>query len=141
MLGPAKLAGILLESLPSPKGKGLTVMLGMGINVAFAPTETERAVASLGLEPADIPRVFTELGSALETWLARWDEGRGFAVVRQAWLDRALALNEPITVNLNASAIRGKFRGVDAAGALQLETKPGVVVTVTAGDIYPDALV
>jgi BirA family biotin operon repressor/biotin-[acetyl-CoA-carboxylase] ligase len=140
MLGAAKLAGILLESLPSPKRKGLAVIIGMGINVAFAPAETERAVANLGLEPADVPRVFAKLASALETWLARWDEGRGFAVIRQAWLDRALALNEPITVNLNASAIRGKFKGVDAAGALQLETKPGVVVTVTAGDIYPDAL-
>ena len=141
MLGAAKLAGILLESLTSPKQNGLAVILGMGINVACAPTETERAVASLGLEPADVPRLFTRLASALEAWLVRWDEGRGFAVIREAWLDRALALNEPITVNLNASAIRGKFRGVDAAGALQLETKPGVVITVTAGDIYPDAIV
>ena len=140
MLGAAKLAGILLESLPSPKRKGLTVILGMGINVAFAPTETERAVASLGLEPADVPRVFAKLASALETWLARWDEGRNFPAIREAWLGRALSLNESISVNLNGSAIRGKFRGVDAAGALQLETKPGVVVTVTAGDIYPDAL-
>ena len=140
MFGAAKLAGILLESLPSPKRKGLTVILGMGINVAFAPTETERAVASLGLEPADVPRVFAKLASALETWLARWDEGRNFPAIREEWLGRALSLNESISVNLNASAIRGKFRGVDAAGALQLETKPGVVVTVNSGDIYPDAL-
>ncbi len=140
MLGAAKLAGILLESLPSPKRKGLTVILGMGINVAFAPTETDRPVVSLALEPADVPRVFAKLASALETWLARWDEGRNFPAIREAWLDRALSLNELISVNLNGSAIRGRFRGVDAAGALQLETKPGVVVTVTAGDIYPDAL-
>ena len=78
MLGAAKLAGILLESLPSPKRKGLAVILGMGINVTFAPTGTERAVASLGLEPADVPRVFAKLASALDTWLARWDEGRNF---------------------------------------------------------------
>jgi BirA family biotin operon repressor/biotin-[acetyl-CoA-carboxylase] ligase len=141
MLGAAKLAGILLESLPSPKRNGLVVILGMGINVAFAPADTERAVVSLGLEPADVPRVFAQLALALETWLARWDEGRNFPAIREAWLDRALSLNESISVNLNGSAIRGKFKGVDAAGALQLETKPGVVVTVTAGDIYPDALV
>jgi hypothetical protein len=31
------------------------------------------------------------------------------------------------------------FRGVDPGGALQLETGPGVVKTITAGDIYLDA--
>ncbi len=141
MLAGEKLAGILLESLASPKGKGLAVVLGMGVNVSHAPPETERAVASLDLEPTAVSRVFTSLAAALSEWLARWDEGRGFAKIREAWLDRALALNDPVTVNLNGSVIRGRFRGVDAAGALQLETKPGVVITITAGDIYPDALV
>ena len=141
MLGGAKLAGILLESLASQKGKGLAVILGIGINVAHAPQEMERAVATLGLEPSAVPQVFASLATAFHEWLTRWDEGRGFAAIREAWLDCALALNESITVNLNGPTIRGKFMGVDAAGALQLETKPGVVIIVTAGDIYPDALV
>ncbi|MGA8769200.1 MAG: biotin--[acetyl-CoA-carboxylase] ligase [Rhodomicrobium sp.] len=141
MLGAAKLAGILLESVASQKGKGLAVILGMGVNVSHAPPETERAVASLGLEASAVPQVFAALAAALSEWLGRWDEGRGFPAIREAWLGRALALNESISVNLNGSAIRGRFRGVDAAGALQLETKPGVVITVTAGDIYPDAFV
>ncbi len=141
MLGGAKLAGILLESLNSPKGKGLAVILGIGVNVAHAPSEMERPVASLGLERSAAPEVFASLAAALQSWLSRWNEGRGFAHIREAWRERALALNEPITVNLNGATIRGKFRGIDAAGALQLETEPGVVITVTAGDIYPDALV
>jgi BirA family biotin operon repressor/biotin-[acetyl-CoA-carboxylase] ligase len=139
ILGGAKLAGILLESVVSPKGKGLAVILGMGINVSHAPLETERAVASLGLEASAVPQVFASLAAALSEWLKRWDDGRGFASIREAWLGQALSLNESISVNLNGSAIRGRFRGVDAAGALQLETRPGVVITVTAGDIYPDA--
>jgi BirA family transcriptional regulator, biotin operon repressor / biotin---[acetyl-CoA-carboxylase] ligase len=139
ILGGAKLAGILLESVASPKGKGLAVILGMGINVSHAPLETERAVASLGLEASAVPQVFASLAAALSEWLKRWDDGRGFASIREAWLGQALSLNESISVNLNGSAIRGRFRGVDAAGALQLETRPGVVITVTAGDIYPDA--
>ena len=141
MLGTAKLAGILLESLAAREGKKLTVILGVGINVAHAPAETERAATSLGLKPSAVAEVFTSLAAAFEVWLARWDEGCGFPAIREAWLARALALNDPISVNLNGSAIRGRFRGVDAAGALQLETEPGVVITVTAGDIYPDALV
>ncbi len=141
MLGPAKLAGILLESLTPPKGNKLAVILGIGINVTHAPSDIERAATNLGLEPSAVAEVFASLAAAFDVWLARWDGGRGFPAIREAWLARALALNEPISVNLNGSAIRGRFRGVDAAGALQLETEPGVVITVTAGDIYPDALV
>ena len=141
MFGAAKLAGILLESLTPPNRKKLAVVLGVGINIAQAPADTERAATSLGLEPSAVSQVFASLAAAFEAWLARWNEGRGFPAIREAWLARALALNDPISVNLNGSAIRGRFLGVDAAGALQLETEPGVVITVTAGDIYPDALV
>jgi BirA family biotin operon repressor/biotin-[acetyl-CoA-carboxylase] ligase len=141
MLGAAKLAGILLESVASPTGKGLAVILGMGVNVSHAPPDAERAVASLELDASAVPQVFASLAASLSEWLGRWDEGRGFPAIREAWLGRALSLNESISVNLNGAAIRGRFRGVDAAGALQLETKPGVVITVTAGDIYPEAFV
>jgi BirA family transcriptional regulator, biotin operon repressor / biotin---[acetyl-CoA-carboxylase] ligase len=140
MLGGAKLAGVLLESLRRPKGEGLAVILGVGVNVSHAPANVERATTSLGLDAAAVPKVFASLARAFETRLALWDEGRRFPRIREAWLSRAMALNESISVNLNGSAIRGKFRGVDPAGALQLETEPGVVITVTAGDIYPDTL-
>jgi BirA family transcriptional regulator, biotin operon repressor / biotin---[acetyl-CoA-carboxylase] ligase len=140
MLNGAKLAGVLLESMNKPQGEGLAVALGVGVNVSHAPANENRAVASLGLDATAVPDVFRALASAFEKRLAQWDEGRSFPRVREAWLDRALALNESISVNLNGTAIRGKFLGVDAAGTLQLETEPGVVITVTAGDIYPDAL-
>ncbi len=140
MLNGAKLAGVLLESLKAPNGEGLAVILGVGINVSHAPANERRPVASLGLNASAVPEAFGALAAAFEKRLALWDEGRGFPRIREAWLSRALALNEFISVNLNGSAIRGKFRGVDPAGALQLETEPGVVITVTAGDIYPDAL-
>ncbi len=139
MLDGAKLAGVLLESLTAPRGKGLVVILGIGINVCEMPIETERAVASLGLKAADVDPVFVSLAAALSAWLARWDDGKGFAGIREAWLSRALALNETISVHLNGSSIRGRFRGVDPAGSLQLETKPGEVVIVTAGDVSHDA--
>ncbi len=138
MLGGAKLAGILLESMK--RSNGLAVIVGVGVNVSHAPTDAERPVKCLGLDAAAVSEVFRSLARAFEARLAMWDEGRRFPRIREAWLSRALALNETISVNLNGSALRGKFRGVDPAGALQLETAPGVVITVTAGDIYSDAL-
>jgi BirA family transcriptional regulator, biotin operon repressor / biotin---[acetyl-CoA-carboxylase] ligase len=138
MLGGAKLAGVLLESLAAPKDDGLAVVLGIGINVSHLPPEAGRPVASLGLELAEVDHVFQSLGASLDGWLARWDDGRTFADIREVWLSRALALHEPISVNLNGSAIRGRFRGLDSAGALQLEIEQGVVITITAGDMYPE---
>jgi BirA family biotin operon repressor/biotin-[acetyl-CoA-carboxylase] ligase len=140
MLGGAKIAGVLLESLAAPKGGSLAVVLGFGINVSQTPHATGRAVACLDLDPQAVPKVFATLAHCLETWLIQWKEGEGFPFIRESWLRRAMALNESISVNLNGSSIRGRFCGVDPAGALQLETEPGVVITVTAGDIYPEAL-
>ncbi len=140
MLGGAKIAGILIESLSAVKGSGAVAVIGTGINTAVAPSDTGRPVAALGLGQAGTGQLFDALTAAFETWLGRWQEGKGFGSIREVWLSRALALNEPITVSLNGSSIRGKFCGVDQGGALQLETGPGVVITVNAGDIYPEGL-
>ena len=37
LLGGAKIAGILIESIAGPKGTGLAVAIGIGINVGLAP--------------------------------------------------------------------------------------------------------
>ncbi len=141
MLAGAKIAGILIESLAEPKGNGLAAIVGIGINIGSAPRDTGRPAAALGIPPGDCARVFNALAAAFETWRGRWNEGKGFAGVREAWLARAHLLGEPVSVNLNGSSIRGTFRGIDERGALQLETPAGVVITLTAGDIYPDAQV
>ncbi len=138
MLGGAKLGGILIESLSPPDGYGLAVIIGIGINASVAPPVTDRAATALECDPGACARLFETLANAFEIWLNRWDQGRGFADIRQTWLSRAHAAGEPISVNLSGSSIRGRFHGVDQRGALQLETAPGVVVTVNAGDIYPD---
>jgi BirA family transcriptional regulator, biotin operon repressor / biotin---[acetyl-CoA-carboxylase] ligase len=137
VLDGAKLAGILIESASNPSSTGLTVIAGIGINVAAAPEGTGRAVASIGKPPQACAAVFEDLATAFESWYSRWDNGKDFAGIREAWLARAFALGQVVSVNLNGPPIQGTFRGVDTSGALQLETGPGVVITINAGDIYP----
>jgi BirA family biotin operon repressor/biotin-[acetyl-CoA-carboxylase] ligase len=137
MLNGAKIAGILIESLAAPEGRGLAAIVGIGINVSVVPAITGRAVGALGLEPAACVRVCAALRNAFAVWLHRWSEGRGFPEIREAWLALAHAPGEPISVNLNGTSIRGRFHGVGEGGALELETAPGIVITVNAGDIYP----
>lgn len=137
LLGGAKIAGILIESAALPQRAVLAAAIGVGINVALAPQDTGRPVAALGLAPDARAAVFEELARAFGTWLGRWDEGRGFAGLRDAWLARAHVIGEPLNVSLNGSSIGGRFHELDERGALQLRTDTGVVITVNAGDITP----
>jgi BirA family biotin operon repressor/biotin-[acetyl-CoA-carboxylase] ligase len=137
MLNGTKIAGILIESLAIPDSKALAAIVGIGINVSVAPAIPGRTAGALGREPAACARVFAALRNAFADWICRWDEGRGFPAIREAWLAVAHAPGEPIGVNLNGASIRGRFHGVGEGGALELETAPGVVITVNAGDIYP----
>ena len=139
LLAGGKLAGILIESVTGSKTGELAVAIGIGINAVSAPSDTGREVASLGLGAGGAARAFEALAGASQTWLARWDRGHGFPAIREAWLARAHAKGEPLNVRLNGTMIGGRFRGVDERGALQLETDAGVVITVNAGDIYPNA--
>jgi BirA family transcriptional regulator, biotin operon repressor / biotin---[acetyl-CoA-carboxylase] ligase len=137
MLDGAKIAGILIESLAAPDGRGLAAIVGIGVNVSVVPAIPERPASAIGCDPAACARVSGALGNAFAAWLDRWDEGRGFPAIRAAWLSLAHAPGEPISVNLNGTPIRGRFCGVGEGGGLELETAPGVVITVNAGDIYP----
>ncbi len=139
LLNGAKAAGILIESAVSPGTSDLAVAIGIGINVASAPASAGRPVATLGLAPGARTAVFEELVRAFDVWLARWDLAKGFAAIREAWLERAHVMGEPLNVSLNGSLIGGRFQGLDERGALRLKTGAGDVITVTAGDIYPGA--
>ena len=139
MLGGAKVAGILIESLADPAGSRLAAIAGIGVNVSSAPQTLDRPARALGLAPSACAAIFAALASSFESWLNRWQEGTGFAAIREAWLSRAHAPGEAISVHLNNTPVRGTFLGIDERGALKLETSAGVVITLTAGDIYPDA--
>ncbi len=110
LLDGAKLAGILIESVAA-NGKGLTIIAGIGMNVAAPPAEIGRPVAAIGNPPEACAAIFDSLANAFDTWFARWDMGRGFPKIREAWLARAFAMNEIISVSLNGSPIQGTFRG------------------------------
>ena len=67
-------------------------------------------------------------------WLAVWDEGRGFAAVREAWLNRAHPIGERMGINTGSEQISGAFLGLDPEGALLLDTEGGIR-RFTYGDV------
>lgn len=138
LVGAAKLGGILVES---SRDAGLLVaVVGFGINVRSAPDGLGRRVASLAGHGAEVDAavLLAALGEAMASWLDRWDEGRGFAEIRAAWIARAGPEGEPLAVHDGAVRRSGLFAGLDADGALLLAMDDGHIERVAVGDVTLD---
>lgn len=131
-----KVAGILLEAQSGPRGAIDWLVLGMGINVVAAPTDTPyRAVA---LQPlgavADAKLVLELLYGALAERLDDWQRS-GFAGIRARWLALARGLGQPIEIRQGTETVEGRFVDLDPDGALVLETSDGRR-RITTGDVH-----
>lgn len=120
LAGPAKLGGILIESTIS--GTTAVAAIGIGINIAASPAIEGRAttcLAQLACTPSPTPRaLLAALDGHLRRWLAAWQHGARFDLVRAAWLERAGPPGEAITIHTGAQTLWGTYAGIDETGAL-----------------------
>ena len=123
MVDDGKVAGILPESSISADGKAEHVVLGVGVNVSFAPEVPEMRYrgACLG---GTVEAALERLTAALARWLAQWRRD-GFAAIRAEWLAKAGPLGLEVDVKLGEELVRGRFAGMDGEGALLLDTPAG----------------
>ncbi|MFT4149569.1 MAG: biotin--[acetyl-CoA-carboxylase] ligase [Paracoccaceae bacterium] len=140
LLNSGKLAGILLEGT-SGAGRPL-LCIGIGINLIAAPDAAQ-------VEPGAVPPVslLAETGlrvtpgqmlDALAPAYARWEgalRDEGFAPLRAEWLAHAARLGERIVARTATATREGVFRGIDAGGALLLDTGREIV-PVPAADVF-----
>lgn len=129
-----KAGGILIES--STGAAGLSAVIGIGINVGAAPAGLDRPATYLAAR-GDCPEpraLLDAIAEAMGAWLAAWDEGRGFAAVREAWLNRAHPIGERMGINTGSEQVSGAFLGLDPEGALLLDTEGGIR-RFTYGDV------
>lgn len=137
MIRGRKVSGILLEATQTPQGR-TAVAIGIGINCKHFPLATETPATSLLAEGIDVfpERLFDDLVVELREGLAVWDEGRGFADIRDDWLAHAQGLGRPIRVRLVDGEDEGLFEAIDAAGHLVLVRADGTRRMVSAGDVF-----
>jgi BirA family biotin operon repressor/biotin-[acetyl-CoA-carboxylase] ligase len=139
LIGGAKVAGILLESIGKGSGAVFTgVVVGTGVNIASSPRETPYPATSLveqgfaAISPRALLDAYLE---ALDRWLRRWREA-GFAEVRAAWCARGFGLGERIRLRLEHEELFGRFADVTPGGALLLDLDGGGRREIAAGDVF-----
>jgi BirA family biotin operon repressor/biotin-[acetyl-CoA-carboxylase] ligase len=138
LLEERKVAGILLESQAKPDGGLAWLVLGIGINLATYPVNAAYPATTLSATGADIApeAMLAVLAPRLLRWYELWQGGRGFVMLREAWLERAQGLGREIRVRLPKDELHGIFAGLDQDGALLLETKTARR-RVEAGEVFP----
>lgn len=136
MLDAGKLAGILIETSITANQPGITVVMGIGVNVASHPPDIGRPATHLALHGADLHpselllRIAAVLGIALRDW-----RELGFAPVRTEWLSRAHRVGVEISVSTRDGPMQGVFCGLAEDGALMVKSKDGREHRVTFGDV------
>lgn len=127
-----KLGGILVEVTGEPPGR-TRVVAGVGVNWRI-PADT---LAALGQPACDLaglcgggepPPRNRLAATCLASVLAVFDRfaREGFRPFRSQWSDFDALQGRDVTVSMDAEQVHGRAAGVDAAGALRLETDGGL---------------
>lgn len=121
-----KLGGILIE-LKGESAGPCDVRVGVGLNWA-APPVVDQAVASLAaLFPGELPDRSRVAGTVLDA-LCRGLEDysrNGFGGVQADWAARDVLAGRPVRLSLHDRSVDGLALGLDASGALRLESSDG----------------
>jgi BirA family transcriptional regulator, biotin operon repressor / biotin---[acetyl-CoA-carboxylase] ligase len=119
----AKTGGILVESTSLREGSGFLAVLGFGLNLVAFPEGIGREVTALGRfgTPPEPTALLGALSKRIFFWLDRWNDGLGFSEIRDAWMERAGPIGEPISINTTTGSVAARFRGLGENGALLAE--------------------
>jgi len=141
MIEADKAAGILVESGANEAG-GLWLAIGIGVNLAHAPSGTERPATSVGGHlkgdvgaTPSVEQAAEILAYHFAVWTDRW-QTLGFAPVLDAWVDRNRGLDQPCIARLGHETVSGIADGVAPDGALRLKLPDGSVRLISAGDVF-----
>jgi BirA family biotin operon repressor/biotin-[acetyl-CoA-carboxylase] ligase len=152
LIDGAKFCGVLPEVVGAAP---TSIAIGCGVNIAHSPRDVpypvthlipyvrhpgeSRGPASSG-SPAfagmtdkttAVESFLQELDSNLSKRLKIWDEGRGFAAIREAWSEHALGLGGAVS----SGEIHGTFQGLGADGALIMLCADGSRKHIHSGEV------
>lgn len=127
----AKICGILLDRVED------MVVVGIGVNIAVAPTVDERRVTCLKDEGAavEVPDFLQLLASEFALSVRNWRE-RGLPGILDEWQKLAHPVGATITTSdEGGEKTTGEYAGLTGDGALRLRKADGTLIEIRAGDI------
>lgn len=133
MVNGAKIAGILLEQV------GQTIVVGIGVNVAFAPAVVDRATTSIhelnGSNGKNAQQILAELAPLFAARIGQW-RSHGLPAMLAAWEARAHPRGTALRVTgEGGDPVEGRFDGLYADGALRLRLDDGGERAIHAADV------
>lgn len=141
LLDGRKLSGVLIESGRRPGGE-LWMAIGVGVNLAWAPTGMELPATSLAahlkagiLEPPAPEAALEALSRILARRVSDWSAS-GFGAVREEWTRAAAGMGGRCVARLGEGELPGLAEGLDVDGALLLRLESGELRRITAGDVF-----
>jgi len=143
LLDGAKVSGLLLEGHRLAADGPLAIVIGFGVNVAFAPTGTPYPAAALKTFRPDLTReiLLRSLAAAFARTFSAWrtssrmNASDPFGAIRRLWLERAAGVGQEVRLRLPSGEKKGVFEGLDRFGRLQLKS-PDALELIDAGDLY-----
>lgn len=134
-----KISGILAEVAET--SGGLAIVLGIGVNLKSSNFPAELAEIATSIE-AETNRIF-DVETLLETltrvfaeYYRVLNDADGAEKIRREWAKRSsYHAGKSVKVRLGNRSIFGVTRGLEANGALRVETASGEIEIVQAGDV------
>jgi len=134
LLKSQKCVGLLIDATQS-NNRIDWLVIGIGINLAYAPEIPGRATTCLAAHGVETPpivlaeTVLHHLSTCLDIF-----QNSGPAVIIDAWLSRAHPIGTPLEVKAQTQTAAGTFAGLSPNGELLLQVK-NRIETFRTGEI------
>jgi len=133
LLDRRKLAGILIETTDSPyEEKVALIGIGININTEQFPPSIASLATSLRLQAGRLFSIERIEEAVRKTLFAHYRSAleRGMEPIFAQWQQRDITPGSRFLAMINGEEVEGVALGINAAGALRLRTKNGLVLEV-----------
>jgi BirA family biotin operon repressor/biotin-[acetyl-CoA-carboxylase] ligase len=139
LAGERKICGILSETVDTREGRAVVVGIGINLTGRAYPPDLNGLATSVEEEtrtPLDRHLLLMSLQNAIAHWYDELLGMDGAKKILKAWIDRSSYADGRLVDVVNGDQIfRGITRGVEADGALRVETEANEIRIIRAGDV------
>ncbi len=136
----AKLSGILAEVLETSIGRAVVVGVGINLTNQSLSEELHGVATSVETATGKIPDSEHVLQAVISKLAHRYEalqaENGAETTVAEWCFASSFAENKKIRVNSGEEILEGITRGLEPDGALRIETAPGEIRVIRAGDVF-----